>query len=37
MLKVVTITTESSDFDYDQFDEAFEAISVLRQHSATQP
>ena len=28
MLKVVTITTESSGFDYDQFDDALEAISL---------
>ena len=28
MLKAVTITTDSSDFDYDQFDEALEAISL---------
>jgi len=28
MLKVVTITTESSDFDYNKFDEALEAISL---------
>ena len=28
MLKAVTITTESSDFDYDQFEYALEAISL---------